>query len=67
MHAHILAGSTALVALMVDAQLHLANVGDCRAVVGGARSSCMRGRAAGAARSAGAGVDHELALSNERV
>ena len=28
-----LAGSTALVVLMVDSHLHIANVGDCRAVV----------------------------------
>lgn len=27
------AGSTALIALMVDSHLHIANVGDCRAVV----------------------------------
>ena len=31
--AALLAGSTALVALLVDGNLHIANVGDCRAVV----------------------------------
>jgi protein phosphatase 1L len=33
MDAHFTSGSTALVALMVDSMLHIANVGDCRAVV----------------------------------
>ncbi len=43
MAAHLTSGSTALVALMVDAALFLANVGDCRAVVGARRGGALGG------------------------